>query len=75
MIQSLKPTNQTGKENDMENSNSILEVSVATKAMAFAAAHGAAVLRVHDVKESCDAARVVDILLAHEQDMKECRKS
>lgn len=38
MIQSLKPTNQTGKENDMENSNSILEVSVATKAMAFAAA-------------------------------------
>ena len=44
-------------------------------AMTFAIARGAAVLRVHDVKESCDAARVVDILLAHEQDMNECRRS
>lgn len=44
-------------------------------AMSFAIAHGAAVLRVHDVKESCDAVRVMDILLAHEQDMNGCQKS
>ena len=38
MIPKPQTDKQTGKENDMETSNSILEVNVATKAMAFAAA-------------------------------------
>lgn len=33
----------------------------------FAAAHGAALVRVHDVKETCDALRVFDTLTLHEE--------
>jgi dihydropteroate synthase len=35
--------------------------------LAYAILRGAHILRVHDVKESCDAARVVDILRSEEQ--------
>ncbi|MGD9873413.1 MAG: dihydropteroate synthase [Kiritimatiellia bacterium] len=42
-------------------------------ALSYAITRGAGVVRVHDVKESCQAARVVDILLAHEESVNGCR--
>ena len=49
-------------------------LAASLSALSYALTRGANVMRVHDVKESCHAARVVDILLAHEEGVNGCRR-